>query len=98
VTQADYTAYLIEKARLKHTAMLLRQLLDQHKACINGVTAREASEWLELPQGKASETSVGIMLRAMGYKRYRRRVRNDGGWVQETRLFLSETPPKGWTR
>lgn len=104
----EYAAFLMEKARSRHTEMLLRQLLELRTACVHGVTAREATEWLELPPGKASETSVGIMLRTMGYKRYRRRIigedgkgvraPNGKGWLQECRLFPSETPPRGWTR
>jgi len=96
--ERDYTTYLIEKARSKHTARLLEYLLEIHDAFVQGVTAHEATEWLELPPGRASETAVGIMLRTLGYKRYRRRTKSAEGWVQEHRLFMRDTPPEGWTR
>ena len=53
--ERDYTTYLIEKARSKHTARLLEYLLEIHDAFVQGVTAHEATEWLELPPGRAAE-------------------------------------------
>lgn len=74
---------------------LLRIFLDLHTACLNGVTAREAAEWLEMPAGKASETSVGIMLKQLGYCRYRKQ----GTYPhEEQRLFPEGKAPPNWTR
>lgn len=72
---------------------ILKMFLELHTSCIKGVTAREAAEWLELPPGKASETITGIMLKELGYQRFRRHTENG----REHRLFPADRQPEGWT-
>lgn len=91
----SYTGNLRDMAKQWKTAQmnLLKMLLDLHVTCVNGVTAREAAGWMNLPKGKSSETSIGKMLKELGYRRYRRYTTTG----REVRLFPEGKASEGWT-